>query len=335
MLKLTKVHIDYPWRPAPWGGGNQFLQVLRAELEQRGVYTADPGAATAIIFNSHQGLPKVLRLRRRYPRMVFVHRVDGPLALVRGTDWTLDREIWRASASIADAIIWQSAWSRQHNEEAGAARAPFTAVIPNAPDSRFFFPRRRSTQLGSRSPANQPKRLIAVSWSANMRKGFSTYAWLAARAARLGWTLTIVGNCPVPVPGARVLPPQRPAQLGELLRAHDIFLTASHADPCSNALLEGLACGLPVVARRDGGHPELVKDGGRLFSNTAELLGALDRVRTDYAGYQSRISIASVSQVTDQYLALIERVQAAVRAGAYTPRRLPALARIKSYAGLA
>ena len=36
-------------------------------------------------------------------------------------------------------------------------------------------------------------------------------------------------------------------QLAELLRAHDVYLAPSRDDPCSNALLEALACGLPAA----------------------------------------------------------------------------------------
>ena len=37
-------------------------------------------------------------------------------------------------------------------------------------------------------------------------------------------------------------------------------------DPCSNALLEALACGLPAAYRDSGGHPELVGEGGLPFA---------------------------------------------------------------------
>lgn len=55
--------------------------------------------------------------------------------------------------------------------------------------------------------------------------------------------------------------------LSDCYRAADCFVLPSHAESCSMSLLEAMASGLPVVAARTGGIPELVEDGvnGRLF----------------------------------------------------------------------
>ena len=57
-----------------------------------------------------------------------------------------------------------------------------------------------------------------------------------------------------------------------------MYLAASRDDPCSNALLEALACGLPAVFLRSGGHPELVGEAGLGFDEAEELPPLLDRL---------------------------------------------------------
>ena len=47
----------------------------------------------------------------------------------------------------------------------------------------------------------------------------------------------------------------------DLLRAMDVFVLPSIAEGISNTVLEAMATGLPVVATRVGGNPELVEDG--------------------------------------------------------------------------
>lgn len=47
----------------------------------------------------------------------------------------------------------------------------------------------------------------------------------------------------------------------ELVRCFDVGVIASETEGFSNAILEYMACGIPVVATDAGGNPELVKDG--------------------------------------------------------------------------
>ncbi len=51
-----------------------------------------------------------------------------------------------------------------------------------------------------------------------------------------------------------------------LLSAADVYVTASRLEGLGTSVMDAMAAGLPVVASRAGGHPELVEDGatGRL-----------------------------------------------------------------------
>jgi glycosyltransferase involved in cell wall biosynthesis len=51
-------------------------------------------------------------------------------------------------------------------------------------------------------------------------------------------------------------------ELPVLLRRASLFALPSHAEGMSNALLEGIACGLPIVVTHTGGTSELLRDNG-------------------------------------------------------------------------
>ena len=108
-------------------------------------------------------------------------------------------------------------------------------------------------------------------------------------------------------PGAR-------NDIPELMRSFDLFALSSIAEGTPVTLLEAMACGLPVVATKVGGIPEVVQDGvnGALVpaSNPQALAAALGL----YAAAPDRVSVQGAAARS-----LIERhYSVAAMVGAYT-----------------
>jgi len=89
-----------------------------------------------------------------------------------------------------------------------------------------------------------------------------------------------------------------------LLAQATIAVLPSHSEGLSNALLESMAAGLPLVATRVGGSPEIVRDGinGLLVppKDPAALAEALMTILRDPALAQ-RFSLASLQMSRDKY----------------------------------
>jgi sugar transferase (PEP-CTERM/EpsH1 system associated) len=106
----------------------------------------------------------------------------------------------------------------------------------------------------------------------------------------------------------------------EILRGLDCFALPSLAEGISNTILEAMACGLPVVATRVGGNPELVEDGmtGRLVpaANPESMATALlhyfdDPVlarRHGRAGRHAVVQRFSLDRMVADYLSLYDRL---------------------------
>jgi glycosyltransferase involved in cell wall biosynthesis len=292
--------VFHEYAPPPSGGGNQFLGALVRELEGRGLdveWNRISGGTPACLFNSFNfGFRRLRRFARDGVRMV--HRVDGPIGVYRGFDDGTDRRIVELNGALADATVFQSRWSLDAHRELGLElREPH--VIPNAPDPAIFFP------PASREPLEgRPLRLVASSWSDNPRKGADALVWLD-RNLPPGAEVTFVGRTQLRLERVRVVGPLSSVALAELLRAHDAYLAASVDDPCSNALLEALACGLPAVFRRSGGHPELVGDAGVGFDEPEGLGEAFASLAAGLDDRRARIRVPALSDVADRYLEVL------------------------------
>ncbi len=117
-------------------------------------------------------------------------------------------------------------------------------------------------------------------------------------------------------------------QVPELLAAADAFILPSSLEGMSNAILEAMASGLPVIALRVGGNPELVQDGvtGLLCDpgDGAGLAAAIDRLTRDEQYRQALGQAARQRAETEFSLAMM------IRRYADLYRRLakPGLARV-------
>jgi glycosyltransferase involved in cell wall biosynthesis len=292
------VAVFHEFHRPPYGGGNQFLLALVGEFRRRGLAVEAncvSGATPACLYNSFNfDFHRLRRFTRDSVRMV--HRVDGPIGVYRGFDDGTDRRI-AAINELADTTILQSQYSLDKHRELGLElRNPM--VIHNTVDPAIFHaPTERA--------AHERIRVIATSWSDNPRKGADVLRWLDANLDFDTYEVTFAGRTQETFARIHVVGPVASEQLADLLREHDVFLAASRDDPCSNALLEGLACGLPAVFLRSGGHPELVGDAGVGFDAAEEVPVALERLKAELEHRRAAIRVPALSEVADRYLELL------------------------------
>src|SRR5205814_41632 len=107
-------------------------------------------------------------------------------------------------------------------------------------------------------------------------------------------------------------------EIAECLSQSDWFVLPSTNEPCSVALIEALALGLPAVVSASGGNVDIVENGrtGLLFEpdNAPDLAGKLRAILnhevSPLPSVQIRESVRtrSASSVGKQYVALYERL---------------------------
>ena len=290
------VAIFHAHAPPPSGGGNQFLRALEGELRHRGLTVEEnriSGGTHACLFNSFNfDLARLRRFVREDVRLV--HRVDGPIGTYRGYDDGTDARIAATNAELAQATVCQSRFSLDAHLRLGIELAD-PVVITNAPDPAIFH-----------APLDRrPVRVVAASWSDNPRKGTDVLEALGATVDPSRFELTFVGRTTAALAGWKVVAPLASGDLAATLRGMDCYVAASIDDPCSNALLEALACGLPALFRRSGGHPELVGEGGVGFDGPDDAAAALDRLAAELDERRDAIVVPALGDVADAYLEVL------------------------------
>lgn len=299
---VADLSVFHEFEPPPTGGGHQFLRGFIREVESKGIRVENNRVShltRACLLNSFNF--SETRLHRTYRKSVlYVHRVDGPIDAYRGREEGIDKRIHVLGRKVAAKTIFQSQYSLQKHLEMGL-EFPSPVVIVNAADPKVFYSRHRIP-----FSLDRKIRLIAASWSSNPNKGGSVYKWMDENLDWDHFDFTFVGRSQFQFKNIRMIPPVDSLTLAELLRKHDIYVTASKYDPCSNSLIEALTCGLPAVYFQSGGHPELVKQAGLGFEAVEQIPYLLDQILNGYAAFQSSISIPTIREVSEAYLRVLE-----------------------------
>ena len=303
-----RIAVLYRTTEGPWGGGNSFLRSLKRVWQAQGIDVVDslqagldgvlvnssflgaarfgrmltPALAARLVKTGHASIWTarlgLSRWRKAGVRPPFVHRLDGVFRLY-GRPANDPADIAQVGINRhMDWTIYQSEFCRQSFAAEGLDVSRST-VIYNAVDLERFFP-------AEQIPHTRPFKLIAMSWSPNIRKG----APYAVQASQLpGIEVTFVGNWPKGLsPGnVQIIPPQAHDNIPGLLRQHHVLLHMAQNDPCSNVILEGMACGLPVVYHPSGGSPQIVGACG--LPGEPNLGAAIQEIQDRYVELRARV----------------------------------------------
>jgi|JI6StandDraft_1071083.scaffolds.fasta_scaffold02906_14 glycosyltransferase involved in cell wall biosynthesis len=156
------------------------------------------------------------------------------------------------------------------------------SVIPirNGVDISLFFPACEHPSL--------PLKFLSVSrFTPAKRVGLLLQHWLKSSASRLGATLSIVGatraadladDLPSPnlVPAVNWLGACDRGKLGQVYRDNHVFVSFSRTEGMSNAMLEAMACGLPVLAPLMAHTSKLLQQQLPLLFNPANEINPFD-----------------------------------------------------------
>jgi glycosyltransferase involved in cell wall biosynthesis len=257
-LRVFYGHDDVPAPGEPVAGGSAKFQ----RLAQR--FPNSPTDFTLLYLGTTwlpRDLTPLLRLaqRRRVPVIVNQDGVAYPGWAGDATE-ELNRPLRRALLA-AEHVVYQSEFSKL-SADTFLGEPPGTwEVLPNAVDVTHFTP-------AAQAPASGPVLLLGGDQTQAYRLELALRTFALVRASQPDARLLVAG---------RLVSPAQPLleelqlheqvefvgryaqrEAPEIIRRAHLLLHTKVKDPCPSAVIEAMACGLPVVYPASGGTVELV-----------------------------------------------------------------------------
>lgn len=215
----------------------------------------------------HLSSAALARLRRRGTPIV--HNQNGTFYPAwYGGDWRAENRRMARAFHAADHVFFQSEYCRRAAHKHLGERDGPAEVLFNAVDTARFMPSDTSR------PEGPIRFLITGRFGRHhqYRLEVAVAGLRAARDAGLDACLTIAGQFDDAMlleirqqideldlqKFVKISGPFSQADAPDVYRAADVFLLSTHQDACPNAVLEAMACGLPVLYSANGGVSELV-----------------------------------------------------------------------------
>ena len=142
--------------------------------------------------------------------------------------------------------------------------------------------------------------LITHHWSDNYLKGFHIYNKIDKLLGekKLNFEFTFIGryNKKYKPKHINLISPKSDMELANLLRQHDIYLTATQNEPCGMHHIEGMSCGLPLLyCKGGGGILEAGVGCSEQFKNIKTMLNAIEKIKNNYNNYVEKIDYKYLS----------------------------------------
>jgi len=308
-----KIFFNRVPRNEPYGGGNQFLLGIVEKLKNLGhnvVFHLEDNIDLIFMMDPRPGdigysLQHIAGYKQHFPSVKIIHRVNE-CDKRKGTN-EID-SLLLAGMSISDEVIFISEWLREYFKDLGFDKP--SNVIYNGCDLSHFRPRQKKSKTSK-------VKLVTHHWSDNWMKGFDLYTEIDRYIKNnpdCNLEFAYIGRYykgynPT---STHIIEPTFGPDLGDKLRDHDIYVTASKFEPCGMHHVEGSASGLPVIYHTDGGGiNELCKKHGEEFSNFEQFLLAVNKVSQNIDDYLSKINYEylSLDRCLDEYAEIIEKVK--------------------------
>ena len=289
-----KIMFNRPTKREAWGGGSHFITGLYEYFSLLGhdiVFSLCEGIDVIFMFDPRpesggDSANDIYQYKLEYPSVKIIQRInDTDIARPADRPWRVQMIL--ESNIIADHTVFISEWVKDHYTNRGFDSSKSNTVIINGCNPDWYFP------IENKSLNHKKISLITHHWSDNFMKGFDVYNFLdkfVEENDRFSFTYMGRYNKDYTPTHTNMIPPHYGPRVGEILRDHDIYVTAARFEACGMHHIEAARSGLPVLYHADGGAiPEVCKNHGVEFSCLNGFKEALDKIILEYDNFLDNI----------------------------------------------
>jgi glycosyltransferase involved in cell wall biosynthesis len=289
----VKIFFNRIVRKEPYGGGSHFVTAMVDYLLKKNhkvvFHLNDSDIDVAFLVDPRPGdigysINHILNYKQQVnPRIKILHRVNE---CDKRKDSDFMDNLLVQTSKYTDKTIFISEWLKKYFIDKEFKNAVSSKVIYNGCNLNHFHPKENKSK-------NRKIKLVTHHWSDNWLKGFDLYKFIDQNIVGEAYEFTYIGRyCKDYQPeNTNLISPLWGSTLGEEIRKHDIYVTASRFEPCGMHHVEGAASGLPVIYYKDcGGINELCLNHGEEYKSFDDFKDKLELVSSNLDLYKEKIS---------------------------------------------
>lgn len=318
-----KVSLNVKFLEGPYGGGMQFANSLKQFLTDQGdvvTNTLEDDDIDIILHIAPLPFQEICSYsyidaalyQSKHPKTAIILRVNE--CDERKETHFMNQSLIQAG-NYVDGVVFISTWLKELFENQGFRKNIPSRVIFNGADTSIF------NMAGKKKwHAGEKMKVVTHHWGGNLMKGHDIYILLDKlltedETISSKFEFTFIGNLPENVQYAHtnIIPPLSGKELGEELKKHHVYVTATRNEPAGMHHIEGALCGLPLLFLNSGALPEYCQKFGIMFQKE-EFRESLLKIYSTYDEYFERIPLYSntAREMSRQFREFLTEVKTAV-----------------------
>ena len=280
-------------KDGPFGGGNIFLKLFSSFLKDGGnnvSFSINEDTSHVYIVENNEKLSSFhveeIEKAKSDKNIVVVHRINENDAR-KGTKH-VDSVVFENNR-VADFSVFISNYLREYFHKKNMFFKN-ESVIFNGCDRNIYYPSKKIRKH------NDPIKIITHHWSDNINKGFEIYRDLDLFCKNNPkFIFYYMGRYPSGyLKHSEIIGVKSYYEIPDVLRACDIYVSASKNEPGGYHVMEGLSCGLvPFVSNDSGGVLDYTGGFNTTFNNFDHLKFSLENIYDNYDTFVSMKNIAN------------------------------------------